>query len=36
MSKSSTSVTLKALKLDDKVKAINLCDGGERCGQGDG
>ena len=31
MSKSSTSVTMKVLKLDDKVKAINICDGGERC-----
>jgi hypothetical protein len=26
-----TSVTMKVLKLDDKVKAINICDGGERC-----
>ena len=31
MSKSSTSVTMKVLKLDDKVKAINIFDGGERC-----
>ena len=31
MSKSSTSVTRKALKLDDKVKAINHCDGGKSC-----
>jgi len=31
MSKSSTSVTKKALKLDDKVKEINLCDGGKSC-----
>ena len=31
MLKSSTSVTRKALKLDDKVKAINLCDGGKSC-----
>ena len=31
MSKSSTSVTRKASKLDDKVKAINLCDGGKSC-----
>ena len=31
MSKSSTSITRKALKLDDKVKAINLCDGGKSC-----
>jgi len=31
MSKSSTSVIMKVLKLDDKVKAINICDGGERC-----
>jgi hypothetical protein len=31
MSKSSTSVTRKALKLDDKVKAITLCDGGKSC-----
>jgi len=29
MSKSSTSVTRKALKLDDKVKAMNLCEGGK-------
>ena len=29
MSKSSTSVTMKVLKLDDKVKAINIFDGGE-------
>jgi hypothetical protein len=27
----STSVTRKTLKLDDKVKAINLCDGGKSC-----
>ena len=27
----STSVTRKALNLDDKVKAINLCDGGKSC-----
>ena len=31
MSKSSTSVTMKVLKLDDKVKAINIFDGGGRC-----
>jgi hypothetical protein len=31
MSKSSTSVTMKVLKLDDKVKAIHIFDGGERC-----
>jgi hypothetical protein len=31
MSKSSTSVTMKAMKLDNKVKAINLCDGGKSC-----
>jgi len=31
MTKSSTSVTMKALKLDDKVRAINLCDGGKSC-----
>ena len=31
MSKSSTSVTMKVLKLDDKVKVINICDVGERC-----
>jgi hypothetical protein len=31
MSKSSTSVTMKVLKLDDKVKAINIFDGGECC-----
>ena len=34
-----TSVTMKVLKLDDKVKAINICDGGERCravARGDG
>ena len=31
MSKSSTSVTMKVLKLDDKVKAINIFDGGEHC-----
>jgi hypothetical protein len=35
MSKSSTSVTMKVLKLDKKEKAINICDGGE-CGRGDG
>ena len=35
MSKSSTSVNMKVLKLDDKVKAINICDDGERC-LGDG
>ena len=29
--KLSTSVTSKALKLDDKVKAINHCDGGKSC-----
>ena len=29
MSKSSTSVTMKVLKLDDK--AINIFDGGKRC-----
>jgi hypothetical protein len=22
---------MKVLKLDDKVKAINICDGGEQC-----
>jgi hypothetical protein len=27
----STSVTRKALNLDDKVKAINMCDGGKSC-----
>jgi hypothetical protein len=27
MSKSSTSITMKVLKLDDKVKAINIWDG---------
>ena len=27
----STSVTRKALNLDDKVKVINLCDGGKSC-----
>jgi hypothetical protein len=27
----STSVTRKTLNLDDKVKAINLCDGGKSC-----
>ena len=27
MSKSSIAVTRKASKLDDKVKAINICDG---------
>ena len=26
-----TSVTMKVLKLDDKVKAINICDDGECC-----
>ena len=31
MSKSSTSVTMKVLKLDDKVKAIHIGYGGERC-----
>ena len=31
MSKLSTSVTRKALKLDNKVKAINFCDGGKSC-----
>ena len=31
MSKSSTSVTMKVLKLDDKVKAINICDAGGHC-----
>ena len=31
MSKSSTSINRKALKLDDKVKAINCCDGGKSC-----
>ena len=31
MSKSSTSVTMKAMKLEDKVKATNLCDGGKSC-----
>jgi hypothetical protein len=31
MSKSSTSVIMKVFKLDDKVKAINIGDGGERC-----
>jgi hypothetical protein len=31
MSKSSTSLTMKALKLDNKVKAINHCDGGKSC-----
>ena len=31
MSRSSTSVTMKAMKLDNKVKAINLCDGGKSC-----
>jgi hypothetical protein len=30
MSKSSTSVTMKAMKLYNKVKAINLCDGGKK------
>jgi transposase len=27
----STSVTRQTLNLDDKVKAINLCDGGKSC-----
>ena len=31
MSKSSTSITMKVLKLDDKVKAINIWDDGECC-----
>ena len=31
MIKSSTYVTRKALKLDDKVKVINCCDGGKSC-----
>jgi hypothetical protein len=31
MSKSSTSVNRKALKLDNKVKAINHCDVGKSC-----
>ena len=31
MSKSSTSIARKALKLDDKVKVIYLCDGGKCC-----
>ena len=31
MSKLLTSVTMKAMKLDNKVKAINLCDGGKSC-----
>jgi hypothetical protein len=31
MSKSSTSVNRKALKLDNKVKGINHCDVGESC-----
>jgi hypothetical protein len=31
MSKSSTSVNRKALKLDNKVKAINHCDVGKNC-----
>ena len=31
MSKSSTSVIMKAMKLDNKVKVINLCDGGKSC-----
>jgi hypothetical protein len=35
MSNSSTSVIMKVFKLDDKVKAINIGDGGE-CGRGDG
>jgi kinesin family protein 6/9 len=29
--KISTSVTMKVLKVDDKVKVINLCDGGKCC-----
>jgi hypothetical protein len=36
MSKSSTSVNRKALKLDNKVKAIIRCDVGKSCGRGDG
>ena len=31
MSKSSRPVNRKALKLDNKVKAINIFDGGECC-----
>ena len=31
MSKSSTSVNRKALKLDNKVKTINHCDVGKSC-----
>jgi hypothetical protein len=31
MSKSSTSVNRNALKLDNKVKAINHCDVGKNC-----
>ena len=31
MSKSSTCVNRKALKLDNKVKAINHCDVGKSC-----
>ena len=31
MSKSSTSVTMKVLKIKDKVKAINIFDGGKCC-----
>ena len=31
MSKSSTSVNRKALKFDNKVKAINHCDVGKSC-----
>ena len=31
MSKSSTYVNRKALKLDNKVKAINHCDAGKSC-----
>ena len=31
MSKSSTSVNRKALKLDNKVKVINHCDVGKSC-----
>ena len=31
MSKSSASVNRKALKLDNKVKAINHCDVGKSC-----
>ena len=32
MSKSSTSVTMKAMKLDHNVTAIDLCDGGKSYG----